>query len=83
MSADSKVGDFHFTFSELVNGEFYQTATFDQLVVVLDNIYASKEGCSVQSITRDLRNTMLIENASIGTQLVEILSKISKVTNHL
>ena len=47
MSADSKVGDFHLTVSELVNVEFYQAATFDEIIVVLDNIYVSKEGCSV------------------------------------
>ena len=69
-SADSKVGDFHLTVSELVNGKFYQDATFEEIIVVLENIYVSKEGCSVQSITRDLRNTTLIDNASIGTQLV-------------
>ena len=53
-SADSKIGDFHLTVSELVNGEYYKEATFDEIVNVLDNIYVSKESCSVQSITRDL-----------------------------
>ena len=37
----------------------------------------------MQSITRDLRNTRLFETRSIGTQLVETLGKIPKVTNYL
>ena len=49
----------------------------------MDNIYVEKNTSSVQSITRDLRNSRLFETASIGTQLVETFGKISKVTNHL
>ena len=82
-SADSKVGDFHLTVSELINGDYYCNATFNQIVAVIDNIYVTKDSSSVQWITRDLRNTRLFEIASIDTQLVETLSKISKVTNHL
>ena len=82
-SADPKVGDFHLTVSELVQGEYYKEATFDEIVSVLDNIYVTKSTSSMQSITRDLRNTRLFETASIGTQLVETFGKISKVTNYL
>ena len=81
-SADPK-RDFHLTVFELVQGEYYKEATFDEIVSVLDNIYVTKSTSSVQSITRDLRNTRLFETASIGTQLVETFGKISKVTNHL
>ena len=81
--ADSKVGDFYLTVSKLVNGYYFSNATFNQIVAVLDNINVTKDSSSVQSITRDLRNTRLFETASIGTQLVETLGKISKVTNHL
>ena len=42
-SADSKVGDFHLTVSELVNGDYYSNATFNQIVAVLDNIYVTKD----------------------------------------
>ena len=82
-SADPKVGDFHLTVTKLVQGEYYQQATFDEIVSVLDNIYVEKNTSSVQSITRDLQNSRLFETASIGTQLVETFGKISKVTNHL
>ena len=54
-----------------------------EIVSVLDNIYVEKKTSSVQSITRDLRNSRLFETASIGTQLVENFGKISKVTNHV
>ena len=40
-SADSKVGDFHVTVSELVNGDYYRKASFNQIVAVLDNIYVT------------------------------------------
>ena len=82
-SADPKVGDFHLTVTALVQGDYYNEATFDEIVSVLDNIYVEKKTSSVQSITRDLRNSRLFETASIGTQLVETFGKISKVTNHL
>ena len=82
-SADPKVGDFHLTVTALVQGDYYRDATFDEIVTVLDNIYVEKKTSSVQSITRDLRNSRLFETASIGTQLVETFGKISKVTNHL
>ena len=82
-SADPKIGDFHLTVTALVQGEYYKEATFDEIVSVLDNIYVEKNTSSVQSITRDLRNSRLFETASIGTQLVETFGKISKVTNHL
>ena len=82
-SADPNIGDFHLTVSELINGDYYREATLDEIVTVLDNIYVGKSTSSVQAITRELRNTRLFETASIGTQLVEKLGKISKVTNHL
>ena len=81
--ADSKVGDFRLTVSALVQGDYYRDATFDEIVNVLDNIYVEKKTSSVQSITRDLRQSRLFETASIGTQLVETFEKVSKVTNHL
>ena len=68
-SADPK--DFHLTVTALFQGEYYQQATFDEIVSVLDNIYVVKNTSNVQSITRDLRNSRLFETASIGTQLVE------------
>ena len=82
-SADPKVGDFRLTVSALVQGDYYRDATFDEIVTVLDNIYVEKKTSSVQSITRDLRQSRLFETASIGTQVVETFEKISKVTNHL
>ena len=82
-SADPKVGDFRLTVSALVQGDYYRDATFDEIVNVLDNIYVEKKTSSVQSITRDLRQSRLFETASIGTQLVETFEKVSKVTNHL
>ena len=82
-SAEPKVGDFHLTVSELIQGEYYKEATFGEIVCVLDNIYVTNSTASVQSITRDLRNNRHFETASIGTQLVETFGKIAKVTNHL
>ena len=82
-SADPKVGDFRLTVSALVQGDYYRDATFDEIVNVLDNIYVEKKTSSVQSITRDLRQSRLFETASIVTQLVETFEKVSKVTNHL
>ena len=59
-SADSKVGDFHLTVSELENGDYYRDESFNQIVEVLDNIYVTKDSSSAQSITRDLRNTRFL-----------------------
>ena len=48
-SADPKVADFHLTVTALVQGEYCNEATFDEIVSVLDNIYVEKNTSSVQS----------------------------------
>ena len=40
-SVDSKIGDFHLTVCELVNRDYYRDATFNEIVLVLDNFYVT------------------------------------------
>ena len=66
--------------------ELFQDGSFDKIDEVLYNIYARKEGCNVQSITPDIKLNETVSiggTVSIGTQLIELIGKICKVTKYL
>jgi len=81
-SADKKLGDFNVTVTELINGDMYRESSFEEIVKLLDNMYISKNRKDIQSISRDIKNTNLIEDETLNVQLVPVFGNFNSISSH-
>ena len=81
-SADKKLDDFHLTVSGLVNGDLYKDSTFEEIVLVLENVYVQKEKRNISSICRAIRDSSLVEDETLTSQMVQSFTKFSEVSGY-
>ncbi|KAF7687114.1 hypothetical protein CDIK_3049 [Cucumispora dikerogammari] len=82
-SADTKVGDFHITCSGLINSGLYTKSSFEDVVTVLQNIYITNATKTINSICRDIKETVFVNDDTLPSQIVNMFTKSYEVTQYL
>ena len=82
-SADTKVGDFHITCSGLINSGLYTKSSFEDVVTVLQNIYITNATKTINSICRDIKETVFVNDDTLPSQIVNLFTKSNEVTQYL
>ena len=82
-SADTKLGDFHITITNLLANDEDNEITYEQLCNTLKDIYVQKQSKDIYCICKDILDQKFVSEDTVQTQLVESITKLNSVAKYV